>query len=503
MQTKGSATGSFKDLTGRLVNTTVLVRAQATGKGTATVAAVADGTGDTKVYAGDTGRSFTISYTSIGQVVNGDLKITVPENWSDAKAANFEIAGSAVYGGDMTEAQRADDDPVDNHITDGAAGARELIISGINLNAGDTYTVTYKDVTVQPTAQADAAFKVEFRGDGPGTGFGAVATPTGQANAQKVAVLDVRAGSGMVAVKGPAVITSGSTGNDITITYTAAAQISAGKQIKVNVPTGWSAPINDAAATDKMGTYDVKHVKLDGSSFTNAYNETTIGNIIKVAPSGRMMIAQVSGGNVAKDEMIVITYENATAPTTPGKSEFQVTFDSVVVESDADTVIVQSAAGVSKLGLEARDEAGNAIDSFIIDSGGTLTVTVELQAADDSVATRSTDTAIMLSSSSSTGSFDPTTVTIKAGEYMGTSVYSDTTVGNVTLNASTAVTDIADADPLMVTADTSNVSITSVTVAPMYAKAGTTVTVTAMATPGPNGDLLRRFDCHRYVDDGE
>ena len=155
----------------------------------------------------------------------------------------------------------------------------------------------------------------------------------------------------------------------------------------------------------------------------------------------------------------------------------------MVVESDADTVIVQSAAGVSKLGLEAKDEDGNAVDSFIIDSGGTLTVTVELQAADGSVATRSTDTAITLSSSSSTGSFDLTTVTIKAGEYMGTSVYSDTTVGNVTLNASTAVTDIADAAPLTIKANTASPTIAAPTFSPMAAKDGDTVTVTAKGTP--------------------
>ena len=482
IEVKGTATGNFKEIP-RLPK--VHIRPQATGKGTATVAADTVGT-DGNVYAGDTGRSFTITYTAVGQVVNGDLRITVPDKWSKAMTAHFDTisGGTATYGGDMTAAQRAADDPVDNYIDDDAKGERQLIVSGINLSAGETYTVTYKDVTVQSTKADGVAFGIEFRGNsGPGTGFVAVATPKDEDNAQKVPVLDVKPGSGTVAVKGPAVITSGSTGNDITITYTAAAQISADKQIKVTVPTGWSAPINDAAAADKMGTYTVKHMNADGSAKEDPYGDAIDGNITKLVPSGMMMIAQVSGGNVAAGEMIVFTYQNATAPATPGKSEFQVTFDSVVVESDADTVIVQSAAGVSKLGLEAKDEDGNAVDSFIIDSGGTLTVTVNLLADDNSVATRSTDTVVTPTSSSSTGSFNPATVTIKAGEYMGTTVYSDTTVASVTLNASTAVTGIADAAPLMVTADTSNVSITSVSVAPMYAKAGTTVTVTAMATP--------------------
>ena len=60
------------------------IRPQATGKGTAAVEAGAD-----KVYAGSTGNSFTITYTSVGQVVDGDLRITVPENWSLAQDDHF------------------------------------------------------------------------------------------------------------------------------------------------------------------------------------------------------------------------------------------------------------------------------------------------------------------------------------------------------------------------------------------------------------------------------
>ena len=63
----------------------------------------------------------------------------------------FDISGSVVYGGELTDAERADDDPVDNHISDDAVGARELIISGIDLSAGGSYPVTYEDVTVQET----------------------------------------------------------------------------------------------------------------------------------------------------------------------------------------------------------------------------------------------------------------------------------------------------------------------------------------------------------------
>ena len=83
------------------------IRPQATGKGTATVAA------DGSLYAGSTGNSVTITYTAAGQVVDGDLKITVPPDWSPATKDHFGTISGAEYGGEMTDAERAADDPDD------------------------------------------------------------------------------------------------------------------------------------------------------------------------------------------------------------------------------------------------------------------------------------------------------------------------------------------------------------------------------------------------------
>ena len=145
---QGSETGRLKELPSSR-QPVVDIRPQATGKGTATVAA------DGKLYAGSAGNSVTITYTAAGQVVDGDLRITVPENWSLAQDDHFASisGGTPTYGGDLTDAERADDDPVDNDIDDDAVGTRQLIISGIDLRAGGTYSVTYEDVTVQATAK--------------------------------------------------------------------------------------------------------------------------------------------------------------------------------------------------------------------------------------------------------------------------------------------------------------------------------------------------------------
>ena len=128
--------------------------------------------------------------------------------------------------------------------TDGEGAAREVIISGIDLRAGGSYSVTYENVTVQ-TGVGTVEFGIAFRGDGPGKGFEAVGAPKDDADALKVAVVDVAAGSGTVAVRGPAVVTVDLTAYEITIIYTADAQISADKVIAVQIPEGWSDPSDD------------------------------------------------------------------------------------------------------------------------------------------------------------------------------------------------------------------------------------------------------------------
>ena len=480
---KGSADGRLKPLP-HLNQPTVPIRPQATGKGTAKV--VKEGT----LTAGSTENSVTITYTSVGQVVDGDLKITVPENWSPAISDHFDISGSGtvVYGGSMTDAQRADDDPVDNHISnDAKVGSRELIIPGIDLKAGEAYTVTYKDVTVQPTAATGVAFKIEFRGGaGPGTGFGAVGTPEDEDDAQKVDVESVAPGSGTVEVRGPTVVTAGLTAYEISIIYTADAQIVKDKVIAVQIPEGWSDPIDADRAMDddgnyNVGTYTVVHKKADGTSFPDPYNDPTDGHVEKTAVANRKLMATVTGDGIAANETVTFTYQNATAPSTAVTSTFQVYYDGAMVASNDDTVVVQSAEGVTKLALSSEE------NTFFIDNNGTLTVTVMLQATDDSAARRLVDTTVTLTGAT-TGSFNPETIIIPAGETMGTSDYSDGSVGSVEITASTDATGIADAAPLAIIANTENPMLQTVGFSvnddpeSKVAKDLDTITVTATGT---------------------
>ena len=89
-QIKGSATGSPQSID---VLPTVKVREQASGAGTATISpetATAGGMG-----------TFTITYTAVGEIKDGTLRLEVPDKWSDASSENITVSGgsgSTKYG---------------------------------------------------------------------------------------------------------------------------------------------------------------------------------------------------------------------------------------------------------------------------------------------------------------------------------------------------------------------------------------------------------------------
>ena len=184
-----------------------------------------------------------------------------------------------------------------------------------------------------------------------------------------------------------------------------------------------------------------------------------------------IMVATVGAAGLAAGDSVVFTYSNADAPAMPEVSMFTTSYDSMQVGTADDVkVIVQSVEGATKLALEAAD--------FNIDNGGSTTVTVKMLAADDSVATSSTDTVVTLTASAP-GSI-AASVTIAAGEYDAETELTATMAGNITVTA--AATDLEGAE-IMVHADTDNTSVDSVTAAPAIAKAGDTVTVSVTGTP--------------------
>ena len=462
--------GSDTELGGVLKSLTtkqpqIIVRPQASGRGSVSI----DTGGD--VHAGQEGRTVTITYSPEGQVVNGRLKVGVPADWSDALAANFNISpGTPKFGGPLDADQLAADDDLDS--------VDELVVSSINLRATQNLVLTFM-TDIQPTA-GTAPFTFAFDGGhGPDEGF------LGLAN-QEVEVMEAAAGSGEAEPDQMGKIVVGDIVEEIVITYTAEGQIKGtipgitdtNRLFEIKVPTadGWSAP---SRTENAAGYYAVTHEAPDDTQDTG-YGLVT-GKVEAMAPGNEnaddeeatYIVARVlPEQTVEKGERLIFSYQNGVAPDAPGKSEFVFLFDERQV--DILNVLVESAGDASALDIVSEE-------SFMIDDGGTLTVTVKLLDSEDNLATRSTDTTVNLRASSGTIS----SVTIPAGDYHAETTLSAEEAANITITATAATaTGLADAEPLTVLADTNSPSIDadSITVEPMHAKEGMTVTISAMAT---------------------
>ena len=469
---RGTKTGNLTQLRDhRDTKLDVQIWKQASGGGSAMIETTDNKGG---LGAGDMNRELTVTYTASGQF-EGKVKLTTPDKWTSSTmdpdsmtggylplmADNFEITstgsiGTAMHGNYYTHKEMT--------LPEGLA-AREVIVDGVMLDAGETVTFVYKDVKVQPTAMSDVEFGVASMGsDGPGTGFIALTSPT-------VDVGEASAGSGTAMVD-PMFVTAATAGNNLTITYTVAGEATYPKDIRVAVPTGWSVPTNEAEGAANKGTYKVELMRA---------GKANTGVIDKVAPIDGSMVARVKPGGIKMmgDDMVVFTYQNADAPATPARSMFRVSFDGVEVQSVP--VIVTSAAGPAMLAVEAPSELS-------VDSGDAAMVTIKLQDADGNAAATTADTEVTLASSSAQGMFSMTAdgaaitmVTIAGGNDRTMVYYKDTMIGTseITASASGLTRGMAS---IMVTTETT--AIRSVSFEPMIAKVGTEVMVNAMATPG-------------------
>ena len=169
----------------------VEVRSQASGRGMASVATgmVAEDETTPTVYAGADG-SITITYTSIGQIVNGRVKLTVPEaltggaDGDGVTASDISVSGDAKYGGveDLDLDANAD-------IT-----KDDVLVSGVNLDHDDEFTFTYEGMMPE-TTQEDLSFTVALDGgEGPGEVDEGMPVPLQVGDALIVKVLEAEAG---------------------------------------------------------------------------------------------------------------------------------------------------------------------------------------------------------------------------------------------------------------------------------------------------------------------
>ena len=291
---------------------------------------------------------------------------------------------------------------------------RQVVVTGVSMAAAGTLTFKYNNAKVQP-AVGTPNFTVDFDGNLDKATYPDIKTGLAKVTDLAVTVGEAKAGSGMAA-RGQGAVTVDSPENTLTFTYTAIGEISSAKDIRVSVPTGWSAPV-----------YTIKHLNADGVEFIGVNSSV---DTFSDANAPRDMVARIKATkNVTEKQQIVFTY-TGTAPATAGTYAFQMSFDGVRLTDNLKPIIVQSAEGVSKLVLEGEA-------SFLIEDEDGLELTIKLQASDGSLALMTTPVTVTLTSTASTtGSFSPETVTIAAGESEGTATYTDTAVSEVTITAS-------------------------------------------------------------------
>ena len=443
----------------------IRVYSQASGGGSAEVTA-----GDDGLTAGGEGQ-ITVVYTAAGDISSGMLKLTTPANWSHPLMSNVAITstgsvGSAsamdfggYYVGDP------DDATDDKTVPTGGPGAMDVLVDSVRLNAGDKVTFVFSAAMVQ-AAMGDATFAVTLDGGaGPGMTAAAVSPPEG--GTLTVSVGEAAAGSGTsgVDLMGMAVV-AGSMANELTFTYTAIGTIGYPREFRVSIPAGWSEP-ND----EDKGTYTVALVNKDGRARANV--------VEALAAVDRDLVARVRAGSatVNAGDVVSITYTNADAPRTVGASMFEVLFDDVQV-GDNVTVLVGSGKDATMLMVDASPAM------ILAEGDESVAVTVMVQDEDGSEVPATADLPVSLRSA--TGSFmvdgaAATMVTIMAGTSSATVSYTNSTLGEATITASSGT---LTAGTATVTVTTDIVEITSATVTPTVAKAGDTVTVSAMGTSG-------------------
>ena len=126
----------------------------------------------------------------------------------------------------------------------------DVLVDGVNLDAGETVTFVYSAAMVQATT-GDASFGVAVAGgDGPGEDpAGVTADPS---DALTVSVGDASAGSGSGMLELAQAVTVNSVGNTLTFIYTPAGQIDdRSLDFRVEVPMGWSEPTDSTDGSAK------------------------------------------------------------------------------------------------------------------------------------------------------------------------------------------------------------------------------------------------------------
>ena len=180
----------------------------------------------------------------------------------------------------------------------------------------------------------------------------------------------------------------------------------------------------------------VAHKKLVGEDYKRQADAAAA--VEKIGPFDREMAARLNfGESVGVDDQIVFTYENADAPDSIGPSTFVMFFGEEEVTTDTDlTVVVGSGKDAAALVVDVS------ADMILVEDDESVTVTVTLRDEDGNEVPAAEDMEVgLVSSNADTGSFmvdgeETDAVIITAGSSSAMASYTDSTVGEATITAS-------------------------------------------------------------------
>src|SRR5947209_6417330 len=178
--------------------------------------------GTTNVSAGQTGRTITFTYTAAaGGVSNGSVTLAVPSGWSAPSTTGSNAGYTTASSGTVT------------------VSGQTITISSLTIGGGSTFTVTYgSTASGGPGATATSSTGAQtWTTQEKSTANGSLTDIASQPSITVYAA----DGAGTMS-SGTSTVAVGSTGNTITLTYTAAAGGVSNGTVTLVVPSGWSAP---------------------------------------------------------------------------------------------------------------------------------------------------------------------------------------------------------------------------------------------------------------------
>ena len=388
-----------------------------------TVGYAASGTGiisvspTTVIQGATTEMAFT--YTSIGEVQNGSLRISIPEDWGVSTNLKTKSLDQTAF-----DPNNPTQDRINSAVrsTDG----RTVSVSIPQLSADTSFTVTYE--LTAPAAKKDNEFKALFQG-GPAAQFIELTDPSdldkdGETSDNALIVPTTPAASQIAFKSNPVSMLQGVSSTEIVIETR-------------NDDGGPASPSNDLVVTftssSETGVFSLAKDGASQNAITVAQGSTT----------GSVYYKDAAGSGTA----------TLTATSSIGTVTQEATITDVA----------------SKLVLTAKES------NYV---GDEVTLTVETQDSAGVVATTVSGVAISLAlADGETGTITPATINLASGVTAGSAVLTGAAIGSVTVTAS--ATGLTSGTGSL----TFNNTVSTVSVSGSPVKAGNAITVTATGKP--------------------